>query len=192
MLMVLVMPVTAQEKNRKPTPPAPPVPPRPEMQPPMPPLPPDIEQPALDYIKNLSKAKYEQMIRLKAMNEAAYRQELLHLYADESRLQSLKEVDHERFAVLEQISHLEAKTWELAEKFKMADSSNKESIRKELYGILNQLFDIKEADKVKEIQRLESDLKELKHNMDFRSKNKDKIIEKHLNELTGEFPQMDW
>jgi hypothetical protein len=192
MLIVLTLPLMAQEKNKKPPAPEPVLTPRPEMPPPAPPLPPDIEQPALNFVKELSKAKYEQIMKLKAVNEMVYKQELLHLYDEQKRLQELKEVDHERFAVMEQIMRLEAKSWELANKFKMADTANRESIKKELYGILAQLFDLKEADKAKEIQRIESDLKELKRTMDFRKNNKDKIIEKHLTELTGESPQMDW
>ena len=68
----------------------------------------------------------------------------------------------------------------------------KETMKKELVSTLNELFDLKEADKKREISRLENELKKLNDMIDSRNKNRERIIDKRFNEMMGQPEYLEW
>lgn len=66
------------------------------------------------------------------------------------------------------------------------DEAAKDEVRAQLRGRIEQLFELREAERARQIERIEQDLARLKKSMESRRKNRDLIIEKRLGELTAD------
>lgn len=64
-------------------------------------------------------------------------------------------------------------------------SVNKQKLADEIRRRLDQLFEMKEAEKQKEVTKLETQLKALQNTLSDRKKNKQQIIEQRMNDLVG-------
>ena len=179
---------SAPEPPDKPAPPLTPVPEdRKEAH-----VPPELETQALAYVKEMSPSKYERLSKLKIIRPLEYKENILRIIEEKMRMDEIKIVDPERFEQILRQQKLDQKSWQLAEKYKGADAKSKETIKKELVSTLNELFDLKEADKIREIARLENELKKLKDMIDSRNKNRERIIDKRFNEMMGQPEYLEW
>lgn len=66
------------------------------------------------------------------------------------------------------------------------DEAAKDAVRAQLRGRIEQLFEQREAERARQIERIEQDLARLKKSMESRRKNRELIIEKRLGELTAD------
>lgn len=66
------------------------------------------------------------------------------------------------------------------------DEAAKDEVRARLRGGIEQLFELREAERARQIERIEQDLARLKKSMESRRKNRELIIEKRLGELTAD------
>ncbi len=92
----------------------------------------------------------------------------------------------------EKINELELETEILGAEFKSAKEKKKEKIREKLLGKLSRLFDLKEEKRKRELNDLKNKISELKKSIEKRIKNKDLIIQRRLEELTGEEDYLKW
>ena len=82
---------------------------------------------------------------------------------------------------------------QLAEQYrKSKDEGENQQLKKELRQVLNQAFDLRQQNRVQEMQDLEKRLTELKKVMEQREKNKANIVDKRLEELTSKAKVMEW
>lgn len=71
-------------------------------------------------------------------------------------------------------------------------AEEQEEIEKELTEVLNQMFDLKLTAYERKISGIEEELKSLRSEIEERKQNKDLIVERRLNELTGKEDYLAW
>lgn len=104
---------------------------------------------------------------------------------DDSELKAIRERE-------EKITELEIWTEALGIEYQNATQTEKARIKGELNTKLSALFDLKETEKKDEVRKLEIKLSELRKSLDIRSKNKQEIIERRIQELTEEDDYLEW
>jgi hypothetical protein len=83
--------------------------------------------------------------------------------------------------------------YEIEKAIENGDKATVEAKSKELKKLLPDLFDMRLKMEKEEVKELEEELDELKSEIEFREKNKAKIIEKYYKELTGgEDDRLNW
>jgi len=80
----------------------------------------------------------------------------------------------------------------LALKCKGADANTQQKIKNDLTNTLNQLFDIKEADKEREVKQLQKRLQDLQESLQARKQNKNEIVQRRIQELLGDSKYLRW
>jgi len=80
----------------------------------------------------------------------------------------------------------------LALKYKAADANSQQKMKNDLTNTLNQLFDIREAQKQDEVKRLQKRLQELQESLQARKQNKNEIVQRRIQELLGDSKYLRW
>lgn len=132
----------------------------------------------LELIKNVNKERYFDFLR-----ESQFKNIRVPFIAKREKLMIEKE---------NKIFELEVKTEALAVKYKKASEANRNKIKRELRQELESLFKEKEERRKQEVEELEEELKELKKSLAIRQQNKDKIIERRMQELLDEDEYLEW
>lgn len=111
----------------------------------------------------------------------------------EERLRRTEMDDPARFEREKKIAEFERQSRELAEAFlKAPDEAARKTFRANLAEVVTQLFDLREQNRQEEVRRMETDLKRLKDTLEQRQKNRANIIERRIQQLTGEAGAMEW
>ena len=87
---------------------------------------------------------------------------------------------------------LEANIQRLANQFRSSGNEQRESLGKELSQRLNELFDARHQAQTARVQSLLAEVQQTQELLDKRLKLKSKIIERRLNELTGQHDELSW
>lgn len=144
------------------------------------------ESAVLDYMKEVRPDQVEGLLKLKVTRPNQYRRLLSRVFREMRYLEDVKKRDPERYEILSREKRLENDSRELARKYRETDDeAEKERIKKEMLDLLDQIFDLRQANREFEIERLEKRLAEAKENNRKRLENKDQIIEQRLAELLG-------
>ncbi|NCC50428.1 MAG: hypothetical protein EOM20_04345 [Spartobacteria bacterium] len=108
-----------------------------------------------------------------------------------SRKKHRKKLREQRNADNE-LTELDADTKELAAAYHTTeDIQAREQITSELRAKLEQLFDLRNQDRIDQIQKLETKISALKERMELRDSRRDQIVERRLEELTQD-PGLKW
>jgi len=101
--------------------------------------------------------------------------------------------DSEQLERSKQTMMLEARCMELSSLYKESKESDKQlKIEAELGTTIDQLFDLREAQREKDISRLESDLAQMKSKLEERRANKAQIVKRRLDQLLGKKDDLEW
>jgi len=162
--------------------------------PPPPPIPPKLfnKQAENQYLKSINNVLKEKLFNIKKYDRKTYERLLQKSYFNSMDFPFFNSFDKKRQEMKNKISALEVETNSLALSYKNDSNVDKSKIKKKLRNALNKLFELKEQNKKQDVERLEKQLKTLKHSLSVRSKNKDEIIKRRLNQLIGEDKYMDW
>lgn len=157
-------------------------------------LTPEQEQEALDHVKaTYPEEKYQKLLELKGTRDMLYHRLLMRAYREMQYVDQLKERDPEQYEAMQEKEKLEKQTKELVDQYKSTENeSQKEELKNQITELLNKIFDIRQQNREKEIQRLEERLAEAKANNEKRLQNKEEIVAERLNELLGEEKWMQW
>ncbi|MEM6264596.1 MAG: hypothetical protein AAGI38_18940 [Bacteroidota bacterium] len=74
---------------------------------------------------------------------------------------------------------------ELVRNYQRASSSQKAAYQKAIKAKLEELFDLNVRKREGEIQRLEQEIRDVRRSLEIRKLNKDKMVERQLNEVLG-------
>jgi hypothetical protein len=111
----------------------------------------------------------------------------------EERLRRAEMDDPARVEREKKIAEFERQSRELAGSYSKApDEAARKTLRANLAEIVTQLFDLREQNRQEEVKRMEADLKRLKDTLEQRQKNRANIIERRIQQLTGEAGAMEW
>lgn len=147
----------------------------------------------LDMIKVNEPDEMGDLLEEKKKNPAKYYEKLVRTWEDVKRLNRFKNEDPKRYQQFKRQLHLDRECKNLARQYKkLKNNSKKAAIRTQLKNRLSEFFELREAEKTDKIKELEHELEKLKEMVKFRDKNKDKIIEKRLNEMLDGKKQLEW
>lgn len=144
-------------------------------------------------IKKLNKSKYFQLLR-----EASYSYRfngswtLAPSLATGKSLGDYEESLKEQKEKAKKQAELEIDVELNALKFKNAEGGNQQKIKSDLQSALNQLFEIREAQKQEEVKQLEKRLQDLKESLQVRKQKKDEIVQRRIQELLGDSKYLKW
>ncbi len=111
----------------------------------------------------------------------------------EERLRRAEMDDPARFERDKKIAVFERQSRELAGSYSKAhDEAARKTLRANLAEIVTKLFDLREQNRQEEVRRMETDLKRLKDTLVQRQKNRTNIIERRIQQLTGEAGSFEW
>jgi len=147
----------------------------------------------LDFIKEYTPFTYNRLQELKEIDPFKYEHLLMQKYRQMMELKQMKKSDPEAYKDAIKAMQLDEKTIELSKKYR--DSNNKDEKNKimgELKTVLSTLFDLREKERERKIKQLEEEIKHLKDLLASRRKNKEIIIQKKLDELTGKSEKTEW
>lgn len=205
LLLAVLQPSFAQEPPRPPLRQEPPQP-RPSvempllMQRPLPQQPPEAieltpeaEKQALEYIQQFNPKEAEELGRIKFIHPERYAERLRHALLEKHHLERLHKDDPARYEREIKIRELERQTYELAESYRQAqDEATQKTMRSNLANVVAQLFDLREMNRQEEVKRMEAELKRLKETLAQRQKNRAEIIERRVQQMTGEAGAVEW
>lgn len=152
------------------------------------------EEQALEHIKaTYPEERYQKLLDLKDTRPAVYNRLLQKAYRAMHYMEQLKERDPEQYAAMNEMKELEIQTKELVDQYKNTKSeSEQEKLKNQITELLNRIFDIRQQNRQKEIERLEERLAEAKENNKKRLQNKKEIVTDRLDDLLGEEKWMRW
>ncbi|MFQ5864558.1 MAG: hypothetical protein ACE5IW_04940 [bacterium] len=157
------------------------------------PIPPEKEREALAFLEELAPFRLKHIRRLKQHRPEQYHRVLVEVLERQRMLLDLEIDDPERAELIKKQIQLENRTEELAHTFRMSeDETEKAQLEKDLRSALSELFDLRELEKQREIERLEKQLKELKNMVKKRKDHRGEIIQKRLDQMLGKVDYLDW
>jgi hypothetical protein len=153
----------------------------------------DEEKAALEYLKEQNPEMALYLMNLRENRPMLYRR-VLSRYAYEIRaLHRIRESDPERYRRLLEEKKMEWESRMIVNRFRGAETEEeKQTIRMELKELLGRQFDLRQLNRIAEIQKLERRLEELKSQNEERMKNKEKIVDQRLNALLGDNEKFKW
>lgn len=146
------------------------------------------------YLKTIDAATKAELEQIKEYDKEKYQELLMDAYFNSFNKPFFRidKEESERLKRQEEMSKLEISTELLKQKYLHASKGDKDNYKKTLSNLLYKLFDLKQQDKKNEIEELQSELEKLKKSISVRSKNRDKIVERRLQELIGEDDYLEW
>jgi len=168
-------------------------------KPPLAPLPenfvltPELEKEALDYLAQTNPPEAQDLPRFKMIDHRRYTMRLKAVLDEKTRLEFFQKDDPARYEREMKIRDLERQSRELSESYRRSsDEAARRTLRTNLSTMIAQLFDWREMNRQDEVKRMEADLKRLKETLEQRQKNRAGIIERRIQQLTGEAGAMEW
>ena len=168
-------------------------------KPPLAPLPenfmltPEMEREAFEYLAQTNPKEAEGLGRFKLVDSKRYAMRLRAILEEKARSEYFKKNDPARYEREIKIRDLERQSRELSESYRQTpDEAARKTMRANLSNVIAQLFDLREINRQDEVKRLEADLQRLKETLEQRQKNRAGIIERRIQQLTGEVGAMEW
>jgi hypothetical protein len=168
-------------------------------KPPLAPLPenfvltPELEKAALDYLAQSNPLEAQDLQRFKLADQRRYTMRLKAVLDEKARLEFFQKDDPARYERELKIRDLERQSRELSENYrKTPDEAARKTMRTNLSNVIAQLFDLREVNRQDEVKRMQADLKRLIETLELRQKNRVNIIERRIQQLTGEAGAMEW
>ena len=142
--------------------------------------------------QNQEAAQLMQQARLQA-EEAARMAVALPRIERESYLREVRKNDRELFEQLMREKQMELETHRLAARIQTTpEGDERDALIEELRAKLTEIFELKQANRRREIAQLEDQLDDLRERMSEREQMRDRIIELRLKDLLGESDPYNW
>jgi hypothetical protein len=139
------------------------------------------------------RAFFERAQALREEEQRRRQTEILDRVVREEHLRRSQRDDPARFEREKKIAEFERQSRELAGSYSKAqDEAARKTFRANLAEVVTQLFDLREQNRQEEVRRMETELKRLKDTLEQRQKNRANIIERRIQQLTGEAGAMEW
>ena len=151
------------------------------------------ENKALAFIKEYFPTCYNHISELKEKDSIFYKKVIADKFGVMMHLQGMKNKDPEFFNLIVKKIDLEDKSMELSKQYRdTKDENEKSKIEKEMTSTLEQLFDIKCKEGKMKADKMEKALSHMRQTITEREKNKAKIVQNRLDELTGKSEYTKW
>ena len=153
----------------------------------------DWEKIVLDRIESESPDELAEFKEEKLNNPAKYFEKLTRAWEELKKLEILKDSDPEKYTMVKKQHQLEHQSRKLAQEYrKTKNASKKSEVKAALGKNLQELFELREADREQKVKKLEQEIKMLRDMLVVRQQKKQEIISRRLNELLGEDDVLKW
>jgi len=150
----------------------------------------------MDYLAWLRTEEPEEFRRLMDLRErdsALFAEVMQDRLREWQHLRRLKRNDPELAEKLKRERDMDREAIGLGEAYRNAETGEeKEEIRAALKQLLSELFDLRESHRKARVREVEKELEELRRVLKERRENKESIIQKRLEQLTGENAHLNW
>lgn len=150
------------------------------------------EEEEKEYLKSLSPNLRADLEEIKKLNKERYYDLLRDAHYSRFDFVFMDKGEKERAEIDKKITEYNISTELLGLKYQKANDSEKSKIKSELIKKLSELFEIKEQQRKIEVAQLQKELEQLKKSLELRKNNKEAIVQKRFNELTGMGEYLDW
>ena len=150
------------------------------------------EEEEKEYLKSLSPDLRADLEEIKKINKERYFELLRETHFTRFNFPFMGKREKEEMEIEKKIAEYNISTELLGLKYQKAKDSERSKIKSDLIIKLGELFELKEQQRKMEVAQLQKDLEELKKSLEVRKNNKDAIVQKRLNELTGMGDYLDW
>ena len=147
---------------------------------------------ARNFLTELIPGIAEVLAELETENPRAYERELRRARREMLSLKRQMKRDKNQYENSRARIKLEHESQMIVFRYRKAEDSQKESLKRELRATLDKLFDMREQEREQQVQRLEKKLEELRASLKTRKQNKNRIIEKRLEKLLGVDTDLQW
>jgi hypothetical protein len=146
-----------------------------------------------EYLKSLNPNLRADLEEIKKLNKERYYDLLRDAHFTRFDFPFMGKREKEEMEVEKRIAEYNISTELLGLKYQTAaNNSAKSEIKGVLIKKLGELFELKETQRKMEVAQLQKELEELKKSLEVRKNNKDAIVQKRFNELTGMGDYLDW
>jgi hypothetical protein len=145
------------------------------------------------WLKENDPARATKSEEIKTKSPKDYARFISECYMQMQRDREMAEKNPEEYERMAKTRKLESECFQLAEQYRNAkDEAAKKGLKDQMTQKLSDLFDAREAERAQKIKRQEEELKRLKDELEKRKVNKQGIVEKRLQEMTGEQGDLGW
>ena len=150
------------------------------------------EKEVINFLNEVNPRAAERVMKVRAINPAAYRKLIEEMKAKYEDFKKLEVTRPDLAGKMLELIRLEGRVEDLAGQYKQTKSTEeKDRLNKEIKGLLAKALEEKIALEEVRVNEIEKQLKILKERVAQRKKDKDKIIEKRLLDITaGEY--LEW
>jgi hypothetical protein len=99
--------------------------------------------------------------------------------------ESLQQNDPEMYKLLKEDADLDRQERELAMQYRQAPTAQRDKIKKQIQGLVDKHFDVRQQRRLLELKRLEDELKRLRDSAERRTKARKELVERRVGELLG-------
>jgi hypothetical protein len=147
----------------------------------------------IEFYKQIEPDIEKNLEKLRVRNPQKYERKLQNLYREYVFLNRLREEEPERYQKSIELRKLSATVRVMANNYKKSDSDSERGIiRIKLKDTLYKIFDLREKERVAEMDRIKKKLVRLQDEMVERQNNKDQIIDNRINKLIGKEHLYEW
>lgn len=145
-----------------------------------------------EYLKSLDNNLRADLEEIKKINKERYYDLLREAHFTRFDFSFIDKGEKERIEIEKKVTEYNISTELLGLKYQKAADSDKAKIKSDLVKKLGELFELKEKQRKIEVEQLQKELEELKKSLEVRKNNKEAIVMKRFNELTGVGDYLDW
>lgn len=145
-----------------------------------------------EYLKSLTPSLRADLEEIKKLNKETYYDLLREAHFARFDFPFVDKGEKERFDIDKKLIEYNISTELLGLKYQNAGESERSKFKVELMKKIGEMFDLKEQQRKMEVAQLQKELEELKKSLAVRKNNKDAIVLKRFNELTGVGDYLDW
>ncbi|MEW6279526.1 MAG: hypothetical protein AB1758_12935 [Candidatus Eremiobacterota bacterium] len=157
-----------------------------------PPVPPEVEKEFLEFLQSQDPDRAAELSELRKSRPEVYRHALASHVERYMFLKQMKEEDPEGYQLgLEELK-LDGRVRKLARAYTQTqDKEQRAALRKQAEEAVARLFDIRQQNRRRHVERMEKELARLKSQVDERQKKRQAIVERRVEEVLSD-PDLEW
>jgi flagellar biosynthesis GTPase FlhF len=144
------------------------------------------EKSGLEFLRAYRPLRADEIERTKPQNPHDYYQALREAFGERMEMERQRVEDPEGFSRREQMLRFDARCEQLGLDYRKADLDKKPSIERLMKELVNQLFELRQAQMEERLKEMEREYLNLKNNVEKRRKNKDRVVEIRILQLMGD------
>lgn len=153
----------------------------------------EAEKAVLSYLEQFDTDIVDELAQLKSRRPRLYRRQIEKLFTEMNRIENVKESDKAHYNNLLEEKRLELKSRQISRQYRRSDvEAERQALALKLEDLIDRSFDLRQKNRLREIEKLEQRVVELKSENKKRLQNKATIVAQRLKQLKGDDQLMQW